>query len=135
MLIEVTRFQFQMFWCSHGDINDPWYLYLVGRVLTGSIRAACLGVVRRYSTLPGRDATWYATSYEDTLAQSIVSHDCSVVRAQAAVALLKQTLSPNTATAEWSLLLDMDDEDEWIMPLLSDIQASYARMEPVCLLK
>jgi hypothetical protein len=135
MLVIVTRFQFRLFWCSHGDIDDPWYLYLAGRVQTGSMRAACLGVVRRYNTLPKRDAPWYATSYEDTLPQSIVSPDRQTVCEQAVVALLNQTLSPNTATAEWSLRLDMDDEDEWVMPLLSDIQASYAMVEPVCLLK
>lgn len=137
MLIEVTRFQFRLFWCSHGDIDDPWYLYLAGRVQTGSTRAACLGVVRRCRYWPSRGDTdiWVAASYEDTLPQSIVSQDRREVCEVAAVAILNQTLSPNTAIAESALRLDIDDEDEWVMPLLSDIQAAFVRVEPVCLLK
>lgn len=135
MLIVVTRFQFQLVWCSNGDIDDPWYLYLVGKATTGSTRAACLGVVRNYISQPGRRVTWYAKSYEDELPQVIASHNRAVVCEQAAVALLKQTFSPNTAMAEWAMQLDLADEDEWVMPLLSDIQASYVRLEYVCLLK
>lgn len=138
MLIEVTRFQFQLFWCSHGDFYDPWYLYLVGSVPTGDIRAACLGVVQKHTTPAlGQPAAWYATSYEDSEAtlSCPMAYDRQVVCASAAVALWKQALSPNTAMAEWALRLDMDDEDEWVMPLLSDIKASYAILEPVCLLK
>lgn len=135
MLIEVTRFQFQLVWCSHGDINDPWYLYLVGRVPAGDTRAACLGIVRKFFMRRGTAIMWYAASYEEQLSERIQATDRRQACEMAVVAILKQTFSPNTATAEWAIRLDMGDADEWVMPLLSDIKASYAKMEPVCLLK
>lgn len=133
MLIVVTRFQFRLLWCSNGDSEDPWYLYLVGCGRSGSSRAACLGTVRKFRGVPRR-AMWRAISYEDEFQQQITSPDRVQTCNMATSELLKQLFYPSTATAEWALQHDMDCADEWVMPLLSDLHSLYVVVEPVCLL-
>ncbi len=130
MLIVVTRLQVQLAWCSNGDVEDPWYLYVVGS-RAGVMRAIPLGVVRKQR----KHRKWAATSYGDHLTTPIVVPSRRKACAAAAVALFWQMFRQPAAIAEQQLQMELFDGDVGLASLWSDIQANYAKTEPVCLLK
>ena len=130
MLIVVTRFQFQLLWCSAGDLNDPWYLYVVG-TQAGVMRAMPLGVVRKQR----KTGKWAATAYGDDLETPVVVVSRRKACAAAAVAMFWQMFRQPAILAEQQLQVELFEDDVWLSALWVDIQADYTKTETVCLLK